>query len=211
MQKQLDIDLFDILKRIGSSPREQLSWLVSLIESRAPQTPEDWGNLRRELLVFAMHAAGAPSYGLACRDKDEEKLLEAIAEVLELALRRKESALPMQPRKLRWDSSTGRFYEAVDLEQDTFRNAVLRGLSRRLMECGHLLKECQAPAKVKPGRKRKGEPKPEEAVCGKLFVARKQTQLYCSGACLSRTLTRKKRAEKKVRTLRGKRRKRKVK
>jgi hypothetical protein len=187
--------LFDILQRIGSTPRDQLSWLVGLVQYRAPQTAEDWGNLRRELAVFAMHAAGAASL-LNATDKDPPKLRDAFADILRRAARRQTIPFLSRPRALGWDASKGRYVETVNPEQDNLRNAVLRGLARRLLECGHLLKECQAPARLRPGRKRKGEPTPEPGVCGRLFVARKRTQLYCSGACLSRTVTRKKRAGK---------------
>ena len=196
MEKNL---LFNILERIGSTPGGQLSWLVGLVEGRAPQTPEDWGNLRRELHVFAMHAAGAASL-LPASDKDLARLLEAFDGVFRRAARRQAIGFPSQARALGWDASKGRYVDTVDPGQDNFRNAALRGLATRLRECGHLLKKCQAPAKLRPGRKPKGNPRPDPGACGKLFVASKQTQLYCpGGACLSRTLTRKKRAGNKTR------------
>lgn len=200
MEKNL---LFNILERIGSTPRGQLSWLVRLVEGRAPQTPEDWGNLRRELAVFAMHTAGTPSFGLRASDKDPQRLLNDLPDILKKAARRQTIGFPLKPTALGWNANKGRYVETVDPEQDNFRNAVLRGVKLRLREYGHVLKECQAPAKLRPGRKPKGKPKPEPGVCGRLFVASKQTQLYCpGGACLSRSLTRKKRAAKKANKMR---------
>ena len=189
------------VERIGRRPREQLSWLVGLVEGRAPQTPEDWGNLRRELHLFAMDAGEArsvvPSFGLATQDSDAKRLLSALRRIMG-KIRRRE-ALEFPAHVLSWNASKGGYDDTVDSAQDNFARAVLRGVRRRIRECSHLLKVCQAPAKLRPGRKRKGEPKPEWGVCGRLFVARKRTQLYCSGACLSRTQTRKKRAGKKAR------------
>jgi len=215
--------IFDTLKRIGSTCREQLAWLVGRIEGPALGTDE-WRHLLNELRIFAMSSAGAPSSGLevwpidlkelpreivvssktlrAALQKAQYGILYAVLDVLERVARRQRVML-RQHWVAGWDQKRKRYLLGVAPEKDTFRDAVLRGVTRCVLEHGHLLKECQASAKLKPGRKRKDEPKPMQAVCGKLFVARKQTQLYCSGACLSRTLTRKKRARKIGRTRRA--------
>src|SRR6185436_20197702 len=64
---------FDTLRRIGSTCREQLSWLVGMLEGPTLGT-EEWNTLHRTLHVFAMHAVGAASFGLAVRDIDIKEL-----------------------------------------------------------------------------------------------------------------------------------------
>ncbi len=177
--------------------------------------------LHRELIVFAMLTTDAPSSGLPVRTIDLKELsrdvvvssetlrsglkkaqwgiLHAVLEVFEHVAKGEQFSVPQQPQVGMLDSKKNRYVPVVDPGKDSFRNAVLRGVARCMFEAGHLVKECQAPAKMKPGRKGKGERKSEGTLCGKLFVARKQTQLYCSGTCMSRTLTRKKRARKNSR------------
>jgi len=125
-----------------------------------------------------MYAAGISSSGLSVRDIDLAKLspeivansknlreglkkapwgiLHAVLDVLERAAKRQRFPLPQQPQAATWHAEKERYVPTVAPQDDTFREAVLRGVARRIFECGHLLKECQAPAKVKPGRKRKG-------------------------------------------------------
>lgn len=213
------------VERIGNSPRKQLSWLAELVEGRPPQTPEDWGNLHRELVMFAMDAAGMGSFGASVRDIDLPKLspeivassknlrealkkapwgiLYAVLEILERAAARQQVSLPPQPQVADWNPKKQRYVPRFDSTNPRLRDAVLCGVGTRIFECGHLLKMCQAPAKLRTGRKRMGVSKPEQGECGKLFVARKRNQLYCSGTCLSRTLTRKKRAGKEARKPQG--------
>lgn len=212
---------FDILKRIGSTSRDQLAWLIGVLEGPVLQTPEDWVSLRRGLLVFAMHAAGAPSYGLTASDIDFKPLtipivtssktmrealkkaqwgvMWAVLDMLERVASRQTFVSPQQETRVQWSEGKRRYVSVIDPARDSFRKAIIRGLTKCVFDNGRLVKECQAPGKVKTGRKRKGESEPMPSVCGKLFVGRKENQLYCSGACLSRTLTRKKRASKKTR------------
>ena len=95
-----------------------------------------------------------------------------------------------------WDERKGRVDKCPAPDQ-LFETVIFNRLGELILDYGHLLKRCEAPAKMKPGRKPKDGASAEEAPsgpCGKKFVAIKETQLYCTSACLDRALTR--RAEK---------------
>ena len=207
-------------ERMGRPLRGHLERLVGLMEGPAPETEEDWNKVLRDVRDFAMDTSGMASFGAGLRDIDvkappreavvSSKTLRealnkasygvpfAVLQVLERVARRDIFHLLQQPAAAQWDAAKQRYVPIIDPDRDTFSLATLRGLHQCVFEHGRLLKECQAAAKVKPGRKRKDEPTPTPTICGKLFVAKKQTQLYCSGACLNRTLMRKKRAGKGV-------------
>jgi hypothetical protein len=208
-------------KRMGTGSRDLLSWLVAQFEG-PPLEEDEWRKLYSNLSTFTMLTAGTPLSGLAAREIDMESLsreaidksltlraalhknpwgiLYAALDMLEKAANREVFQLANQSEVGRWDSAKHRYVRTVDPLHDNARAATLRGVARCLFEHGHLLMACQAPAKMKPGRKAAGRAEELDATCGRLFVARKQTQRYCSGACLSRIMTRKKRAKAQERS-----------
>ena len=88
-----------------------------------------------------------------------------------------------------WNESKRRFERRPD-ESEFFETTVINRLGELILGYGHLLKECAAPAKMKPGRKSKnGAEEAPRGKCGKKFIATKDTQLYYSPACLDRALS----------------------
>jgi hypothetical protein len=183
-------------ERIGTTPSDQLKWIIGLVDRRLPRSEGDWLNLRDEICLLV--GIGLPIPPGAPYKKLEQfltDLIEAYRSIIDRAVAHEQiGGLPRPSPVLVWDGE--RYRKQPSFHDVTFLNLAIGHLAQLVETHGHLLKRCEAPAKMRPGRKPKDKSK-DEAVgfCGNLFVARKKTQLYCSSACLNRVLTRKKRAK----------------
>ncbi|MBI4537171.1 MAG: hypothetical protein HY712_04350 [candidate division NC10 bacterium] len=188
------IDLVD--RRVGTTPRERLAWVVAAVQ-RQPKdmTPGDRQNLRVEMAGFyhfETHAQGTPYIPT---EEEAQEALRAFGQAIQRAVRRErisagEIITEATGRRVRagelvsdlaavWDSGAGRFV-AWDCTTAEWPTRATFALVRLIVESGHLLKECPAPA----SRGKEGE------MCGVWFVANRPTQEYCSGTCQSRASTR---------------------
>jgi hypothetical protein len=189
---------------IGRTPKEQLWWVVNVIERTLPRSEEGWLNLKDEIRLFV----GSPTVRVIdpATLTDHKRfqqffkdLLTAYNDMIDRAVERDRGATLTTPRTqetLVWDESIGRFRKESIRQREMFVTLAIRRLNDLLLAHGHLLKRCEAPARMRPGRKPDNAPKSENGgVCGNLFVAERQTQVYCSIRCSNRAQTRMKRAK----------------
>lgn len=185
-----------VSRRIGTAPRDRLAWVVRIVQQNPTEwTPGDRENLKLELAGFyhsESRAQGMPYYPA---DDEVKETLQAFRKAIERAVHRERISAgeiigEIIGRRFRagevltflsavWDASAGRFV-AWDGDTAEWPTRVMFTLVRLLVEWGHLVKECPAPA----SRGREGE------ACGVWFVANRPTQEYCSGTCQSRASTR---------------------
>jgi hypothetical protein len=185
---ELRAELSGYVSRVGSTPREQLAWAIRLAEDNpGTATPPDWENRRGEIAAFVCqhddHEWLAPvGQRFAAPTEDEarqiqRRLGEVIAKVI--ARDRHISFGPVRMVSgILWREDLGR-YQTWAAGPGWERQAI-DILGRLLVEHGHLVKECPAPAP----RGSRG------TSCGKWFVASRPRQDYCSARCQSRATTR---------------------
>lgn len=187
------------LDRIGRTPRERLAWVVSLAE-KAPKDflPGDWENLRLELAVFCSYGpSGFYEAGLAARGgeivrpsvEEAKQLHTMLGEMILLAIQRKRIPLGSVTREpvVSWDNRGKRFLWAEVPYRKGWSLRAKEVLAALLVDFGHLVKECPAPAP----RGQEGE------ACGTWFVAGRPNQDYCTPQCRSRATTRMYRGRKR--------------
>jgi len=174
-------------ERIGTTPREQLKWAIAETYRTTPRTEGDLWNLIREAELFA---GGNPSSAAYIEsDRYIETMLDAFRSLIESAVHGRElvGRQPRAPRYIR-DAATGLYKVDDQKHLDVFETRVINRLTELLFRYGHLIKICQAPEKIKPGRKAKNAEEKPRGICENRFLAIKKTQLYCSPACLDRAL-----------------------
>jgi hypothetical protein len=196
-------------ERIGITPQDQLRWVIGIVDRRLPRTEADWTNLLHEIQLFVNFAFPAPWGTPFTRlERNLKDIVEWFRSTIDAAVERREINTLPRPEApvLKWDKTTERYREVENVNNENFVYRIQERLGNLIKTHGHLLKRCEAHAKMRPGRKPRHNIENETVgVCGNLFVAKKITQLYCSSACLNRAITRKKRQG----TSHGKKRKRK--
>src|SRR5262249_31501336 len=178
-------------ERIGGTPRERLKWVLDMVERTLPRSEGDWLNLREEIRMFvgtsAIHVIDPATLTDPKRFHSFfTELLDNYREMIDRAVGR-DRGLTLSTQRMQetlvWDSPAGRFRKESIRHSETFATLALRPLNDLLLTHGHLLKRCEAPAKMRAGRKPRKQTKEEPGgICGNLFVAVKETQLYCSSA-----------------------------
>ena len=191
-------------ERIGASPRDQLRWVLRVVERRLPRSEAnegDWLNLEREIQEFAGFPFpgdwGAP---LTRLEENLTDIVKWLHSTVMLAVDRREINVLPRPdaRRLIWNKSAQRYEQCESRLDDNFVFRIHDKLGRLIESHGHLLKQCTSPAKMRPGRRPKDGPANEPAgECGNLFLASRDTEIYCSPACRSRVVSRRKRARPK--------------
>jgi hypothetical protein len=156
-----------------------------------PTTPLTEGDklnlLGHDLMLFAMDAAvSVPVQS----DQYLNDTLDLLKRMIEKAVAREQITEIPRPYSpvLSWNQQTGRYRLDERKESEFFETRVAGRLGELILSHGHLLKICKAPAKMKPGRKAKDAEEKPRGECGNRFLAIKETQLYCSPACLDRAL-----------------------
>lgn len=212
----IDPNTSEAMDRIGHTHCEQLAWAVRITSANRPESEGAWLKLHYEIVTFAMLAGpiGLPA-PIINRDKKrfEENVLDEFSALIRQALEHEtiQTKLSQQPGFLMWDEKRQRYFQQQDFYNDDVTKAAARGLAKRIVECGHMLRKCPAPAKRKPGRKAKNQPKISKTIeeaCGNVFVAKRRNQKYCSSACLNRIITRRKRSRPKKAIRKAKKKKR---
>jgi len=173
-------------ERIGTTAREQLKWALRITYRTEPLSEGDKLNLVSELALFAgmdPHAASIRS------DRDIAMILTEFRRIFERAVAHQDIDALKRPQAAvsRWDKDTKRYKQYIS-DSEIFETRAIDRLGGLILRFGHLLKACEAPEKMKPGRKAKSETPRPRGKCGNRFLAVKETQLYCSPACLDRAL-----------------------
>ena len=191
-------------QRIGTTARDQLKWVLRVVERRLPRSEGDegdWINLEREIQEFAGFAFpgdwGAPFTRL---EKNLTDIVQWLHRAVMLAVKRQEIDVLPRPeaRRLVWNKLLRRYEQDESRLDDNFVFRIENKLGRLIESHGHLIKQCTAPAKMRPGRRPRNGPITEPVgQCGNLFLASRETEIYCSPACRSRVVSRKKRAKPK--------------
>jgi len=183
--------------RIGRTGKEQLRWVLRVIETPwLDLTDGDRLNVRSELLLFSRTATPAPVRAL--HGPWEAYVLEVFRQAVDATVRHVPYEGWPRPHAREtvatvWNEATRRIVKQTNHPSEIDTNAIWH-LQELITSHGHLLKACQAPSKKRAGRKAKDAVQVVDGgLCGKWFVADKESGLYCSSACASRTLTRKKR------------------
>jgi hypothetical protein len=175
--------------RIAQTPRDQLKWALAMAYRDQPLTENDRLKLQSEAALFA----GFETYEFPAESDNYFQTMAAdFRRTIESAIQHKEIVGIPRPREstLVWDHRTRRYKKIENKADDTFETCAFRRLGELILTHGHLVKRCDAPAKMKPGRKPKnGRNEAARGKCDTPFVAIKETQLYCSPACLDRALT----------------------
>jgi hypothetical protein len=182
-------------ERVGRTPREHLRWALALVDRPGGWkafTPGDKDNLRLELATFAGKNAELPGYGGITgsagkvdtpTDEVAQQILEAFDNMLGAAIRRESISLGLitVEREIYWWEKTGQFLRwEVAVRTAGWMLRARLALGRAIVEAGHLLKVCPAPA-----------PRGEQGkTCDTRFVASRPNQAYCSAKCQTRAATR---------------------
>lgn len=180
-------------ERIGMTPKDELKWVLRAVYPTTPLTEGDKLNLlKHDLMLFAM---GVDAPVPVQSDRYLNDTLTLLGTMIEQAIAHKRiTEIPRPyPPELSWNPETRRYKEDERKESEFFETRVAGRLADLIVSHGHLLKKCDAPEKMKRGRKPKNasEQKPR-GKCGKRFVAVKETQLYCSSQCLDRAVAHRK-------------------
>ncbi len=105
---------------------------------------------------------------------------------------------PPKPAKRRvaiFDNKANRYVEREEIQIQTLPTRLMARLDDLVLEHGHLLAHCEAPARMKRGPRPTGARKQKpKGKCGKLFLGKKIGQRYCSLRCAARTAGYRKRA-----------------
>jgi len=182
--------------------RESLKWVIEVARpDKLPQNKTEWKFLCYRIFQFARIAWPAPpgiptgvKYG-----RVEKYVLDLFHDTTEQATKRMPIDLPhlgkLTPGLLVWDKKKNNYQEIEDPQQHTVTRRVATRLRFLIKNYGRLIKICKAPAKRPPGRKPKRPRAKAKSVgiCSRRFLARKETQLYCSPTCANRVITRRKR------------------
>lgn len=170
-------------ERIGKTSWDRLNWLVGRVYV-PPFTPEAWKGFERDIYFLGLlEGRTVPGVGVLKRP-DGQKLLNNIRGIIQSVLVRDPVQLPLETRSLYWWPGTeqedpGYFLRTAKRQLD-LEWIALDSLYRLIMEYGHLIKKCPAPAI----RAKHGE------TCGKWFLAKRPNQDYCNPTCVSRKTTR---------------------
>jgi len=183
------------LDKIGvSAPAKLVDAAFQIEKDGTPsqQQGDKLNLLQHDLMLFALGAAAPVPVQSDTYLNDALNLLRTM---IEKAIHRDcltEIPRPYAPQ-LSWNNQNRRYQLDERKESEFFETRVAQRLGELIVSHGHLLKQCPAPEKMKRGRKPKnaGEQKPR-GVCGKHFVAVKETQLYCSSQCLDRAVAQRK-------------------
>lgn len=181
--------------RIGATPKDELKWVLRVVYATIPRTKGDKLNLlKNDLMLFAMGMIGPVPIQ---SDRYLDNTLTLLHTMIEKAIALQpitETPRPYSPR-LVWDPQTRRYKKDEQKQSEYFETRAAGRLGELILSHGHLLKICKAPEKMKAGRKPKNTVKEKpRGICGKRFLATRETQLYCSSPCLDRALVHKKAA-----------------
>lgn len=194
------------VRLVGETPRERLAWAMKFVQGN-PRALSAGERLNDQLALAAFEGQGSGGTITRWTDRwgnrdlhkptpaETDKAREQMARVLRAVVRRE--AVKVGPitstERLEWNSQQGRFYLWQTVGTSWSERPVL-ALNRLIVDHGHLVKECPAPAV----RAKAGE------TCGVWFVANRPKQEYCSARCQTRAATRAYREENPGRRPQGK-------
>jgi hypothetical protein len=174
---------------------DRLRWAVQQMQQgRRGLTPGQREDLRGQLTVFA--GLGPAGGGAEWVDGDLVKvpaeevvpILTAMEGMIAAAVNRHTVMVPRPVApydEVSWDARRRRFISWSDDLQDTdWQWRAQRVLGRMLLERGHLVRSCPAPASR------------DDGPCAEWFVATSDRQGYCSPRCQSRAATRRFRGQR---------------
>jgi hypothetical protein len=194
---ELSDELTKYLPRIGLSDKARLAWVIRLVNAYRQQkgadwTSGDWDNASLEIAIFAGTASALPGHGGVFRkdgrierpsSEDMKTILEAAHTMIANAGQRKPITVgPLSINyEMTWSKEAGRFLLREDIE-GRWTQKVGYALARLLMGEGHRVERC--PVRLPHDAKQ----------CGAFFIKAKRG-MYCSTACASREMTRRKRSK----------------
>jgi hypothetical protein len=192
----MKILLEDVLPRIGEIGRDRLAWVVETVQHEGKLTPGDQDNLALELAAFIWdgnplpreHESRLRKYVGRIETSVEPLSSQQVAVVVDRlrhvihAVARRDAYDAMRQdgmgRRI-WDDLSGRWI-AMPVASAPIDEFAAWALDRLILEHGHLVKACPAPAlRAK-----------DDAMCSRWFVAARPNQEYCSARCQSRATTR---------------------
>ncbi len=186
-KKAIQAGLNFYASRIGIGGKKRLNWAVAKVQQPPDKmTAGDLANLRLELALFCQleggRAIGSDWESDLPTDKEAKEMLKHVERIIAQTVGRQQVYIGRFDSEViaEWDETIGCYTQTEHLNRG-WRELTKLAIGRLIMECGHLLKECPAPAP----RGLLGE------MCNVWFVARRPNQIYCSPACQSRTNTRK--------------------
>src|SRR5438309_3485316 len=144
--------------RIGSTDKEQLRWVLSVLAKPRPLSEGDRLNLRSELQLFSRTATPASHEPDVPFGAWEDFVLEVFRKAIDATVRHVRFTgwpPPPSPTATVWNQQTHRVVEETDDHKSGIATNARRRLKALLLSHGHLLKLCQAPAKMRAGRKAK--------------------------------------------------------
>lgn len=192
--------LVEAQRRFGSAPtsKGRLEWIIAHAY-RPPQTPEGWKDFERDLMYLGMLEGRITLDGWSLTTPPQpgvgKRILHTLRALIEKAMGRQRIPLGRVTQSLLWNPGTAQTPARYVLWRDGketeghLESAVVGALYRLILDYGHLIKKCPAPAL----RAKEGE------LCGKWFLAERPNQQYCSTRCLSRRTTRENPPKKKRR------------
>ncbi len=183
-QKRIDPDRE---KRKG-----HVKWIVHQAYE-LPQTEEEWMSFERDVFYFGVLEGQIALSGSVDSPKPGfgKRILNRTRTVIEQTINLQPIPLGRFTKSLVWASFSERYRLSVtdETRRGNLEDVTLDALYDLILNYGHLIKQCPAPA-----RRAK-----EDERCGKWFVAERPNQQYCSSRCLSRKTTRENPPEKKKR------------
>lgn len=198
--------------RIGRTRKEHLAWIIGVIqnsfriiegEAIPNMTRGDLDNRKIEFSLFGLfpnlidEGVFISADKMEMNDEEVKSILIKVRSIIERVAERRE--IEIDPFScggtLSWSDSHRTYYWKETAEGWTGK--IIRALIDLIIEYGHLIRKCPAPAwHDKKGRE-----------CGTWFLANRDDQQYCSARCQSRATTRAARAREKAKELTQKRRK----
>jgi hypothetical protein len=174
----------DAQKRIGNSDRERLAWAVQAAYEQ-PLTSEGILEFENDAYWFAV-LSGTLALGGYLELPEQgggKQQLRNFRDLIAKAIVRDKIPLGAESRSLAWHpgnrENPARYVLFID-SKDDFEAVVLGALRRLILDYGHLIRKCPAPAIRAKGNEQ----------CGRWFVASRLNKEYCSKRCLSRKTTR---------------------
>jgi len=178
--------LIESLNRLPDDPRLRLAWVVDLVEKPKvwPKEPEEREKLKTDIYTFVARDGLTVVSGIGpyVKTHPAEKVATVILNdwfnMIRSALKREKIHVADAETSLMWWPPKKRYIERTDYP-DYYEVAAVRAIAKLLIQYGHLIKQCPAPAL----RGRKGE------TCETVFVASRPNEIYCSSTCQSRKTT----------------------
>lgn len=190
---QIKPELLEALNRIPNEHRLRLEWIIDLVEKPRQwiKNPEMKKKLDSDIYAFIVRQSLAPFGGPGLylkthpREKANEIILRNWSAMIRGVINREKIHVANAEINLMWWPPKKRFLE-MTIRDDYYEDSASRALGKLLIEYGHLVKQCPAPAL----RGKKGE------TCEAVFVASRPNQNYHSSACQSRASTARNRPRK---------------